>query len=209
VTPINASPILPPMTWRIYDVTKEGFKLQLLHQKGETKAYTARMVGYFAIEKGTGRDGKGGLYTVGVAPETTFQNTQIAIPYGTAENPVELQDPMALVQLQTYNYQAAAIMRITSTTATNVSVRMQVDPTDPNMALTSTRKATEDVGYIIISTDPDYDGIQDIGNKTSFTRPADYRAYDLSGRQIVNGKWSNGQLHKGIYIINGQKVLIK
>lgn len=205
VTPINASPILPPMTWRIYDVTKEGFKLQLLHQKGETKAYTARMVGYFAIEKGSGHDGKGGLYTVG-SVTATFKNLAVTLPYG---DDISLTDPKAMVQLQTYNHQAAAIMRISSVNATGVSVRMQVDPTDPNMVLTSTRTATEDVGYIIISTDPDYDGIQDIGNKTSFTRPADYRAYDLSGRQIVNGKWSNGQLHKGIYIINGQKVLIK
>ena len=34
-------------------------------------------------------------------------------------------------------------------------------------------------------------------------------AYDLSGRKIVNSKWSNGTLSKGIYIVNGKKVVIK
>ena len=33
--------------------------------------------------------------------------------------------------------------------------------------------------------------------------------YDLSGRQIVNGKSSNGQLPRGIYIRNGKKVMMK
>ena len=33
--------------------------------------------------------------------------------------------------------------------------------------------------------------------------------YDLQGRQIVNGKLSNGRLPKGIYIVNGRKVVIR
>ena len=33
--------------------------------------------------------------------------------------------------------------------------------------------------------------------------------YDLSGRKIANSKWSNGQLPPGVYIVNGQKVVIK
>ena len=33
--------------------------------------------------------------------------------------------------------------------------------------------------------------------------------YDLTGRQIVNGKFVNGKLPRGIYIINGKKVLFK
>ena len=31
--------------------------------------------------------------------------------------------------------------------------------------------------------------------------------YDLSGRKMVNGKWPDGKLPKGIYIINGKKVI--
>ena len=33
--------------------------------------------------------------------------------------------------------------------------------------------------------------------------------YDLSGRKMVNGKWSNGKLPKGIYIHNGRKEVLK
>ena len=196
VTPIHNNANLPVVTWRIYDVTKDGFKLLLLHQKGETKTFTARKVGYFAIEKGSGHDGQGSLYTVGSATET-FKATQVNIEYGTT-----LENPIALAQLQTYNYQAAAIMRVPSASATSVGVRMQVDPTDPDKVLNVTRSATENVGYIIISTDPDYDGIGQIYDTTSPQRRTDI--FDLSGRRL-----DKGTLHKGIYIINGQKVLVK
>ena len=33
--------------------------------------------------------------------------------------------------------------------------------------------------------------------------------YDLSGRKIVNGKSSNGKLNKGLYIVNGRKVVVR
>ena len=33
--------------------------------------------------------------------------------------------------------------------------------------------------------------------------------YDLQGRKMVNGKWLNGKSSKGIYIVNGKKVMIK
>ena len=33
--------------------------------------------------------------------------------------------------------------------------------------------------------------------------------YNLAGQQIVNGKWSNGKLPRGIYIQNGKKILRK
>ena len=33
--------------------------------------------------------------------------------------------------------------------------------------------------------------------------------FDLSGRKIVNGKWSNGKLPQGIYIRGGKKFMVK
>ncbi len=199
VTPIHNNASLPVMTWRIYDVTKEGFKLHLMHQKGETvKSYTARKVGYLAIEKGTGRDGLGALYTVGSA-EATFKTVAVTIPYG---DDISLTDPKALAQLQTYNHQAAAIMRVPSAGTTGLAVRMQVDPTDPDMVLNNTRSATEEVGFIIISADPDFDGINTV--QDSGLKVQDSRIFDLSGRQL-----QNSQLRQGVYIINGRKVMVK
>ena len=37
----------------------------------------------------------------------------------------------------------------------------------------------------------------------------DNAIYDLSGRKIANGKLSNGQMPKGIYIINGKKMVVR
>ena len=47
-------------------------------------------------------------------------------------------------------------------------------------------------------------------NEMNNGQPAMYNGvYDLQGRQILNGPMSNVQLRKGIYIINGKKVVIK
>ena len=49
--------------------------------------------------------------------------------------------------------------------------------------------------------------IQSVDNSLQTTDNPD--VYDLSGRKIENSKWSNRQLPKGIYIVNGKKVVIK
>ena len=48
-------------------------------------------------------------------------------------------------------------------------------------------------------------GITMIYNSNIYDLPI----YDLSGRQIVNGKLVNGKLHKGLYIVNGKKIVIR
>ena len=50
------------------------------------------------------------------------------------------------------------------------------------------------------------DGIENIETDAA---TSDSPVYDLSGRKIVNGKPENSQLTKGIYIVNGKKVIIK
>ena len=47
-------------------------------------------------------------------------------------------------------------------------------------------------------------GIKANENKQQST---DNRIYNLAGQQIMNGKWSNGKLPKGINIVGGRKVL--
>ena len=39
----------------------------------------------------------------------------------------------------------------------------------------------------------------------------DNGVYDLSGRKVLNGQWSmvNGQLKKGVYIVNGKKIILQ
>ena len=45
-------------------------------------------------------------------------------------------------------------------------------------------------------------------NEWTLTMPAS-GCYDLSGRKIVNSKSVNGKLQKGVYIVNGKKVVIR
>ena len=198
VTPIHATETLPALMWRVFDVTKEGFKLQLQYQSSETSTKPSHKVSYFAIDKGTGADGQGSLYTVGSA-EKSFATDQVSLDYGTT-----LENPIMLTQLQSFSHQAGAILRIPSVGAESAYLRMQVDPSNTSMVLSNDVVATETVGYILISKDPDYTGIQDLTREAGIIRPADSRAYDLSGRAL-----NPATLRKGIYIINGQKVLIK
>ena len=59
------------------------------------------------------------------------------------------------------------------------------------------------------------DAIEEVSNDAQTIQPAGTTAiYDLSGRKIVNSKIVNGQfvngaLPKGIYIINGKKVVLR
>ena len=57
----------------------------------------------------------------------------------------------------------------------------------------------------INSSDPT--GIREIDNP-DIVKSSNSLIYDLSGRQILNGKWSNAKSH-GVFIKDGKKVLIK
>ena len=53
------------------------------------------------------------------------------------------------------------------------------------------------------------DDINKIENEKMRNGVNENATYDLSGRQMVNGKWLNGKLQKGIYIHDGKKVVLK
>ena len=54
------------------------------------------------------------------------------------------------------------------------------------------------------------DAIEEVNNDVQTIQSATATAvYDLSGRQIVNSQSVNSKLPKGIYIINGKKVVIR
>lgn len=200
ITPITSSATAKPCMWRVWDVTPEGFKMAMMLESNITTGKTARRVGYVAIEKGIASDGAGTLFCVGDTT-LTFKTAVQKIEY-----PMELQDAEMMIQLQTYDYDAAAILRVgsSSTPTTDGRVRMQVDKSDKDKVLSSTRSATERVGYIIISTDPDFDAIRDIRTDASGSA-ASSAVYDLSGR-LLN---SNAPTRKGIYIVGGKKVIVK
>ena len=68
--------------------------------------------------------------------------------------------------------------------------------------------AATEVRSFIMNFDDETTSISEkgIGNSEKFaTAPV----YDLQGRKVSDGKWPNGQMPKGVYIVNGKKVVIK
>ena len=202
VQPVKSSATASPIMWRVWDVTTEGFKVQLMLESNITKGKVPCRLGYFAIEKGQGTDGVATLYTVGDTT-LTFKTAQQSIIY-----PRELDEPHLMAQLQSFDYDAAAILRIgtPSTPSVNGAVRMQVDKSNTSMVLSSSRSATEKVGYIVISKASEEDIERDkeepdaVRDVRTASTPSD--VYDISGRRT-------DILQRGVYIINGRKLLVK
>jgi hypothetical protein len=60
---------------------------------------------------------------------------------------------------------------------------------------------------VVAFANSEADGIENIDASAVVAEGS--QVYDLSGRQIVNGKSTNRQLRKGLYIVNGKKQVIK
>lgn len=206
VMPLKSSATASPVMWRVWDVTTEGFKVELMLESDITTGKTSCRLGYFAIEKGQGTDGVATLYTVGDTT-LTFKTAQQTITY-----PRELDEPQLMVQLQSFDYDAAAILRTpaSATPATDGRVRMQVDKSNTAMALSSSRSATERVGYIIISKASEEDiendkqepdAVRNVKNDGALNENPS-AAFDLTGRRT-------SALSRGVYIVNGKKVVVR
>lgn len=61
--------------------------------------------------------------------------------------------------------------------------------------------------FVLDFGDGEASGIQTLDNLT--ISPVDNSVYDLSGRKWSNSKLSNGQMPKGVYIVNGRKVVVR
>ena len=203
VQPLKSMATAKPIMWRVWDVTTEGFKAELMLESNITTGKTACRLGYIAIEKGQGTDGEATLYTVGDTT-LTFKTAQQTIVY-----PRALDEPTLMAQLQSFDYDAAAILRTPSSNSpeTDGRVRMQVDKSNTAMTLSSTRSATERVGYIVVSKASE----EDIANDKQEPDAVRYlpeassemtQVYDLAGRRT-------SALSRGVYIINGKKVVVK
>ena len=156
-SPILSSESAAACAWRIWDVTPEGFKIQLMQEKGVTAAIAERKMAYFAIAKGTGSNGVGTLFTV--ADTTLTFNSSAVASTKPINFDTEKANPIVLAQMQTFNYPATAVLRLGTTNETGTRVRMQIDKTNSQAALSLQQTATERIGYIVLSDDPDYDAI--------------------------------------------------
>jgi hypothetical protein len=71
-------------------------------------------------------------------------------------------------------------------------------------------QTTTDMAEVII----DFSMATNIEERTAIVKEAgllDKKMYDLKGQEVVNGSWLmvHGQLKKGVYIVDGKKVVVK
>jgi hypothetical protein len=71
-------------------------------------------------------------------------------------------------------------------------------------------QTTTDMAEVII----DFSMATNIEERTAIVKEAgllDKKVYDLKGQEVVNGSWLmvHGQLKKGVYIVDGKKVVVK
>ncbi|MCR4994737.1 MAG: H-type lectin domain-containing protein [Bacteroidales bacterium] len=196
-TPSISNANITAVMWRIYDVTTEGFKIQLLKESTQTTK-VAGPCNFIAMEPGTYTNGEGTIFTVGTE-DMTFSSLPQTITLSD-----EVENPRILTQLQTNNNEAAACLRYTCSTSSTVSsfmVRMTVDKSNTEKVLTLNKTTDERIGYLIIS-DGDMELIDKIEvPKTSSSENGIFTT--LTGIRLSH------PVRSGVYILNGKKVFVK
>ncbi len=225
-TPVYSTTMYPLM-WRVFDITPTGFKIVLQRQKGNDALNKSRIkadLSFFAIAKGSGVDGTGKMFTVrDTLVSFTNSSSLKKLEYGETYT-----NPVVLVQMQTLNKNVAAILRTRpyGPENDNIRVRYQIDNTDTDFTVSTKDPATETIGMIIISDDPDYtskvESVRQVDEGDLHVYPlvaheslgvrddaaTSVSLYNMGGQQVFTGRLSNGQatinvssLPQGIYMV--------
>ena len=175
VTPISTNKAFPCEA-RVWDVTKEGFKVVLTRQKGkESQTMVQRRATYLAIEKGTTQlENK--VVIVNDTPMTFTSTNAKAINYGGWS----LDNPYFLCQLQTYDRKVTSQLRTGANGPAEkmCQVRLIPDTTDPDNLINYKNPFKETVGWICIGTD----------KTTGVQTPETSVASDKLDIQVTNGQ---------------------
>ena len=225
-TPVYSTTMYPLM-WRVFDITPTGFKIVLQRQKGNDALNKSRIkadLSFFAIAKGSDVDGTGKMFTVrDTLVSFTNSSSLKKLEYGETYT-----NPVVLVQMQTLNKNVAAILRTRpyGPENDNIRVRYQIDNTDTDFTVSTKDPATETIGMIIISDDPDYtskvESVRQVDEGDLHVYPliaheslgvrddaaTSVSLYNMGGQQVFTGRLSNGQatinvssLPQGIYMV--------
>ena len=209
-----------PVTVKVYDVTNTGFKVKLVRQEGVTSAFNAQNVNYFACTPGQVAIGGGKLLTVGRDSQTPCGGTaRQNVVFRNAEgDTLYLQNPCIVAASQTNNYEKASVMRMHSTASNDkgvysASIRRQVDLTSTVTTNNQAALNGDYIGWFIISDDPNGTGDEPalitLGGEDAIQGIAIDKdetgvVYSLDGRKV-----SKKHGRKGVYIVNGRKVVLK
>lgn len=202
-TPIMTSTTYPAIP-RIFDVTKEGFKVVFQRQRSLIESNAVRnavRASFIAIEQGETSDGNGKRIIVN---DTTWNIKSKVTLSNRVDFNESIENPTFLIQLQTNNDSAMAILRTratslwlsTDTAQTRTNIRVMVDDTDTRTCAnpTSVNPWTERAGWILICDDPETSGITNV----STTQTGKREIYTINGIR-VNDDFD--ALPSGIYII--------
>lgn len=223
VTPLSSWKNYPVMA-RVWNVTKDGFKVVMTRQLGTKEEYSnvaAQRVAYFAIDKGT-TSAYGKLFTV--------KDTTLTYPYATTVNKIpfngSLEDPLFLCQYQSYNRKIFSILRTgaSGTTANFCQLKVALDSTDPNRVLTSKNPLTETVGWMSISTAKDPStGVEAATKKVANLdvqvnegellvrddKATNVAVYAMTGAKVASATMVNGEAHLNLSTLPTGILLLK
>ncbi len=203
-----------PAVVKVYDITNEGFKLQVLTQEGNTATRKFKVY-YYACTPGQCPIGEGKLLTAGRNESTAVggSSRQVVSLVDADGNELSLQNAYVIAGAQTHNYPAMSVMRQHSTTTdddgglTAITVRRQVDDTKTTTESNTATPNGDYIGGLIISDDTtgetdDLDAVvvpASIGTVEA-EATASSPAYDLSGRRATEAQ-------RGLVIKDGRKVV--
>lgn len=207
VTPISTNEYYPCEA-RVWNVTKEGFKVVLTRQKGMTQTLTQRRASYLAIEKGTTQLDDKVVLVKDTLLKFTSSATAKVINYGGWT----LNNPHFLSQLQSFNRKVSSQLRtgVNGPSAKICQVRLIPDTTDPDNTINYKNPFEETVGWICIGTDQTT-GIQtpeaviasdkldiQVSNGQLTVRDASAtwtKIFTLGGSLVAQGKVQAGEVH--------------
>ncbi|MBQ7180383.1 MAG: hypothetical protein IJR87_03730, partial [Bacteroidaceae bacterium] len=196
-----------PFLVRVHDVTKQGFKVTLQRQQGLDNVSGLQnqkaTISFFAIEQGETHDDTGRLVRAGTQ---NFSMRAKDVEGRITFNEPLLQ-PRVLAQLQTlHRPEVIALVRLTlptDDTSKEFGYGLTFDPTS-TATVSGTQRVQEQLGWICISETEETVDIRGVEDQRT-----DHALYDLSGR-LVSRQGSPVLLPKrGLYIINGKKILVK
>lgn len=227
---LKASPIM----YKVWDVTNTGFKATAMYEVGKGAAVpAAQTLNYLACTPGTAllggnENGVGIILSAGKSKNALYGTIGRQVDFlptnldGTIDEdamPLELENAFVFGTLQTYNMATGTILRKTRdvtleyagsdqqpTTLTGVYVKRCKDGSAPS-TVKDTSSTGDYLGWIVVSEDAST-GIETIAPNSTENGQQSTDVYDLSGRYVGNAE-NVGNFSKGIYIINGKKILIR
>ncbi len=160
VTPISS--LKYPVKARVWDITREGFKVVLTRQVGASKfanTIVKQQVSYLAIEKGSAT-AFGKKFTVG-ANDYVFTSSYTAYPLEFSK---DLKNPKLIFQYQTFNRNLLTLVRLGNDGLTSSGCKFKVvaDTTDPDKTISAKKPIQETIGWMSISDDDSASGIHSV-----------------------------------------------